>query len=633
MIRRLLRWCFYALGLGLLLAGAAVLYYGSDLPAIDGIHEVKRRPQVTILDAAGARLAVYGDLYAEPVTLHDLPPHVARAVTSIEDRRYFGHFGVDLYGLARAVAVNIASGRIRQGGSTITQQLAKVAFLTPERSMGRKVREALLAMKIESKYSKDEILALYLNRVYFGSGAYGIEAASRRYFGRSAKQLTLYQAAMLAGLLRAPSRDNPHVSRERAERRTAVVLDTMVETGAITAAQARAARAGKTAVTPPPGQGSAQYFADWIIEELPNYVSVGQDDLVVRTTLSAEQQGLAERHLASALAREAAAYGARQAAMVVLAPDGAVRALVGGADYKASQFNRATQALRQPGSTFKLFVLLAALQYGYKPSDRFLDAPIAIGGWRPRNFQDQYYGEVSIGDAMALSLNSVTVRLAERVGRWRIIDVAELLGIKSPLKADPSLALGTGEVTLLELTGAYAVLANRGRAAEPYGILEIRGRRNAPIYQRRSRAPARLLPERTVREAHAVLRAVTTRGTARRANLLQPSYGKTGTTQDSRDAWFVGYTSELVAGVWFGNDDRATMKDLTGGAVPARVWGAFMRDALAGRDLKTLEAEGEDEDRLRERERERDRERDRDREKDRERSADRRSERERLPPR
>jgi penicillin-binding protein 1A len=373
-----------------------------------------------------------------------------------------------------------------------------------------------------------------------------------------------------------------------------VVLRAMAASGFVTDAQAAAAQKSKTAVVPPPELAGPRYFTDWIVDLLPNYVTVGQDDLIIRTTLDPDLQSEAERVLSSALTKDGPAMGVRQGALVAMAPDGAVRALVGGADYKASQFNRATQARRQPGSTFKLFVLLAALEYGYTPTDKFLDAPIAIGGWRPRNYRDQYLGQVSIGDALALSLNSVAVRISESVGRGRVAAMAERLGLKGEIRRDPAIALGVAETSLLEMTGAFAVLANKGRAALPYAIAEIRNRKNQVLFKRRAVQPARLLRDDVVRDAHIVLNAVTTRGTARRAGLPQPAYGKTGTSQDYRDAWFIGYTSELVAGVWFGNDDRKPMKDVTGGELPARVWGNFMRAALPGANLKPLDSDRED---------------------------------------
>jgi penicillin-binding protein 1A len=594
MLGRLLR-----LGLKLGLAGAAVLgaailYYGHDLPPLDEINTVKRRPQVVVEDARGRLLAVYGDLYQAPVALYDLPPYVPRAVMAIEDRRFYDHWGVDPIGLARALATDLVHFSIRQGGSTLTQQLAKVAFLTPERSIGRKIRELLLALEIERHYTKDEILTFYLNRVYFGAGAYGIEAAARHYFGRPARNLTLYQAALLAGLLRAPTRYNPQANPAGSAARTAVVLRAMLDAGYIGDDEYRAALKTKTRVLPPLELAGPRYFTDWIVDLLPNYVTLGHKDLVVRTTIDSALQEKAQRLVSLAIDRYGHAAGVGQGAMVVLAPDGAVKALVGGADYKESQFNRAVQAQRQPGSAFKLFVLLAALEDGYRITDRFLDAPIRIGKWRPHNYGDRYFGEVSIADAIAHSLNSVAVRLTERVGPRRVAAMAERLGIRGPIREDPSIALGTDEVSLLHLTGAFAVLANGGYAAEPYGILEIRDRDDHVVFRRGRIQPARLLKEAVVRDAHAVLHGVTTRGTAKAADLPQPAYGKTGTSQDYRDAWFVGYNSRLVAGVWFGNDDRKPMRDVTGGGLPARVWGAFMRDALPGSELRPLEAASND---------------------------------------
>jgi penicillin-binding protein 1A len=590
-LRFLLRWTVYASAMGGLVLGAAVLYFGRDLPPLEGIHEIKRRPQVVVQDSAGRLLETYGFLYSEPVPLYDLPLHVVRAVIAIEDRRFYHHHGVDPLGLARASFANLISRRIRQGGSTLTQQLAKVAFLTPERSFVRKFREAMLAVQIERHFTKDEILGFYLNRVYFGSGAYGIEAAAQRYFRRSAKSLTLYQAAMLAGLLRAPSRDNPHADPDRAALRTAVVLRAMVDRGYITERAAEEAFSAKTEIVAPSELSGRRYFTDWVVERLPNYVTLGQDDLIIRTTLDSDLADKAEKSLAEALAEHGAARGVRQGAMVVLAPDGAVRALVGGADYRASQFNRATQARRQTGSVFKLFVLLAALEKGFKPGDTILDEPLRIGTWQPRNYRDEYRGQVSIADAIAYSLNTAAVRLSESVGRARVIEMAERLGLKGPLKPEPSIALGVAEASLLEMTAAYAVLANRGRRAAPYAILEIRTRKNAILFKRRVRPPARLLSDAVLRDAHAVLSAVRARGTAQHAGLPRYAYGKTGTTQENRDAWFVGYTSTLVAGVWFGNDDREPMRDVTGGDLPARVWGNFMRAVAPPHVFRPLHAE------------------------------------------
>jgi penicillin-binding protein 1A len=582
-MRRLLRWALYAAGALVLAAGAVLVIYGGDLPPIDRVYDLNRRPQIVILDANGRRLAVHGDAVGPVVRVRDLPRHVPAAVIAVEDRRFYRHFGLDPIGLGRAAFANLAAGRIRQGGSTITQQLAKIAFLTPERSYGRKIREALLALRLERRFSKDELLAIYLNRAYFGGGVYGIDGAARRYFGRPASALTVYQAAMLAGILRAPARYSPHVSPERARDRAATVLAAMVESGALTAAAAASAKAEGTRIVPPPSEPGRRYFTDWVLDLVPNYVTLGADDIVVRTTLVAAQQDLAERLAVAAIERDGGAHRVGQVAMVVLAPDGAVRAMVGGLDYQASQFNRAVQARRQPGSAFKLFVLLAALEAGIRPGDAFRDAPVTVKGWSPRNFANRYLGEVTLAEAMAQSLNSVAVRVTERVGPRRVAAVARRLGIKSPIAAEMPIALGVSAVSLLELTGAFAVLAHRGRAAEPYAILEIRTQKGVEIFKRRPLTPTRLVSEAVAADATGVLAGVLTRGTARRWAFERPAAGKSGTTQDSRDAWFVGYTAELVAGVWFGNDDRAPMRDATGGGLAARLWAEFMTEALKGR--------------------------------------------------
>jgi penicillin-binding protein 1A len=584
---RLLRLAFFATAIGLVGLAGLWLYYGHDLPDVEALSDFKRRPQVIVLDSTGARLATYGDLYGNPVKISDLPPHVPRAFLAVEDRRFYDHLGLDPIGLARAAIVNVLSGRVRQGGSTITQQLAKFAFLTPERSFGRKMREMILALRIERRYSKDEILAIYMNRVYLGARAYGIDAAARRYFGKPASRLNLYQAAMLAGLPRAPTRYSPMTSRERAMERTETVLAAMIDAGYITPRIAEQARRDKGLIMGPPPEAEQRYFTDWIVDLIPNYATLqpGQDDVIVRTTLSPSLQELAETTAIFYTDKFGAARRASQLAMVVMAPDGAVRALVGGARYRESQYNRAVTARRQPGSAFKVFVLLAALEAGIEPQDRVRDAPITLKGWTPRNFDGRYHGEVTLADTFAHSHNAATVRLAEQVGRGRVAEMAERLGIKSPLTREPSLPLGVSEVSLLELTGAYAVLANKGRAAQPYAILDIRTRKGTVIFQRQTRPPARLLSEAVVRDAQAVLAGVLTRGTARRAGFARPGqgFGKTGTTQEHRDAWFVGAAGDLVAGVWFGNDDRAPMKDVTGGKLPAQMWSAFMNEALRDR--------------------------------------------------
>ena len=566
---------------------AVAAWFAYDLPDIETATALERRPSVTLLDASGRFLSSYGDIYGMPVRIAELPPYLPQAVVAIEDRRFYDHIGLDLLGLGRAAAVNLASGGIRQGGSTITQQLAKNLFLTPERSASRKIKEALLALWLERRFSKDEILELYLNRVYFGAGAYGVDAAARRYFGKPASEVTLWEAATLAGLLRAPSRLAPTRSPTAAAERAGLVLAAMAEVGFIAPEAAREARRSEIAVTPA-GPGDARYFIDWVLEQVEGYVGFVDRDLLVRTTMDSRLQRLAMSEVNGAFA-EAGSGGPTQAALVAMTPDGAVRAMVGGRSYGGSQFNRATQALRQPGSAFKLFVYLAALEQGMTPSERFEDAPIRIGTWAPENYNGRYFGEVTMREAMARSLNSVAVRAAQRVGPEKIVEVARRLGISSDLRPDLSLALGTSEVTPLELTGAYAVVANGGNLVRPHGVLEIRDREGTVLYSREPNGGERVLDRDILGQVDDLLKAVIVWGTGQAAQLSREAGGKTGTTQDYRDAWFVGYSGALVTGIWVGNDDGTPMKEVTGGKLPARLWREFMQEALAG-DRKTADA-------------------------------------------
>jgi penicillin-binding protein 1A len=577
---RVLRWAMVA-GIWSVLALSAVLaWYAYDLPDLGKIAQITRRPGVTLLTADGTQFAALGDLYGETVSLRDLPAHLPQAVLAVEDRRFREHFGLDPLGLTRAMWVNLQAGRIVQGGSTITQQLAKILFLSPERTIKRKVQEMLLALWLERKFSKDQILALYLNRVYLGAGTYGVDAAARRYFDKPAAQVNLYEAALLAGLLKAPSRYNPARHAGRAEARTALVLAAMVADGAISAEDARQARSVKGRGRAVPG-GQARYFADWVLSQVGDYIGQVDRDLVVVTTLEPKLQQIAEDELAGLLERDGVKRGVGQAAFVALTPRGAVRAMVGGRDYGKSQFNRAVQALRQPGSAFKPFVYLAALEQGSQPFDRMADAPVRVEGWSPRNYGERYFGEVTLREAFARSLNSVAVRLSERAGRDQVAAAARRLGITSDLEVTPSLALGASEVTLLELTGAFGVFANQGEGVWPYGIEEIREPDGRILYRRAGGGPGRVVAPRQVSQMTDLMTATVEWGTGKAAQPGRPAAGKTGTSQDFRDAWFIGYTADLVAGVWFGNDDGRAMKGVTGGSLPAVLWGRILRRALA----------------------------------------------------
>ncbi len=567
----------------------ALAYFALTLPSTDQLTAAQRRPSVTILADDGSLIATFGDLFGEPLRLREMPRYLPEAVIATEDRRFYHHFGIDLVGMARALVADLRAGRIVQGGSTITQQLAKNLFLTPDRTIARKVRETLLALWLEHKFTKNQILELYLNRVYLGAGTYGVDAAAHRYFNKSARNLTLYEAAVIACLLKAPSRFSPVNDRALAADRADQVLQNMVEAGYITEAQARAAEQQKSQLAEadraPPG---SRYFADWVASQIGGFADINGRDVVVVTTLDPKMQAYAERAVARTLATAGSADHVTQGALVAMSPDGGIRAMVGGSDYSESQFNRATQALRQPGSSFKPFVYLAALEHGIGPGDHFNDAPVRIGDWEPHNYENRYRGDVTVADAVAYSINTVAAQVIERVGPKNVIAVARRLGITTPLPDDDSLALGTGSVSLLELTSAYAAFASGGVAAWPHAVLEIRDAHGGVLYRRSGSGAPRVIDPNIAGEMNQLLEGVIARGTGRAAALDRPDAGKTGTTQDFRDALFIGYTADLVCGVWFGNDDDSPMKHVTGGSLPARTWHAFMADATRDMPVRDL---------------------------------------------
>jgi len=572
---------------GALGVGALVGWYACDLPPLGDVPALKRRPAVTLLAGDGTAFARFGEATAKPVTVKGLPPYLPAAVLAVEDARFYSHFGIDLLGLARAMVANIMAGRIVQGGSTITQQLAKNLFLGPERTLKRKVLELILALWLERRFTKDEILALYLNRVYLGAGNFGIEAAAQSYFAKPARRLQLNEAAMLAGLLQAPSRYAPTRNRDRAARRAAIVLDRMVATGAITKAQARIvrrnpARLGRQRVR------LARYFADWALDQARGYVGAGRGDLMVRTTLDIRLQRITEGAVTRLLAGPGRKRGIGQVAVVVLGTDGAIRAMVGGADYGKSQFNRAAQALRQPGSAFKPFVYLAGLEAGLTPDSVMTDAPVRIGGFSPRNYADRYHGPVTLTEALAGSYNSVAVRIIQHAGIDRTIAWARRLGITSKLRREAGLALGASEVTVLEMAQAYSAFANGGDAVFAHGVAMIRDASGRAVYRRGGSGPGSRISPAMLARLNRMMAAVLERGTGRKAQISRPAGAKTGTTQDYRDAWFIGYSADFVTAVWMGNDDGQPMKKVTGGGLPAQLWKEVMTAAHEGRPVKHL---------------------------------------------
>lgn len=570
--------------------GAAIVgYFALSLPDLDAAALATRRPSIVVLAEDDSVIARYGDAYGDPLPVEDLSPWIPAAVIAIEDRKFYSHFGVDPLGLVRAALVNLRAGHAVQGGSTITQQAVKNLFLSSERTLKRKVQEVLLALWLEHTFSKDQILSLYLNRVYLGAGTYGMDAAAHRYFGVSARDVTPFQAAVLAGLLKAPSRYNPVNDPQAAADRAAVVLRAMEETGALTAAQAQDAQAERhrlAATKPAPRVG--RYFSDWIQDQIDDLIGSVIEDVEVHTTLNPKIQQVAEQSLSKTLTSSGEKVHASQGAVVVLSPDGAVRAMVGGADYGSSQYNRAVQAQRQPGSSFKPFVYLAGVENGLRPDDMVEDAPITIGKWSPENFDHKYRGMVTLREAVAASLNTVAVRVSERAGRDHVIEVAHRLGITAELQDSPSLALGTQETALLPLVSAYAPFANGGQGVTPYGIRDVVTRDGVTIYQHPSSERGQVIRPQDVAIMNDLLSGVVDYGTARNAAFGRPAAGKTGTSADYRDAWFVGYTADYITGVWVGNDDNSPMKRVTGGSLPATVWKNVMVAAHQGVAVHSL---------------------------------------------
>lgn len=575
-----------------ILFGGLVAYVTVSIPPEVLASIKKRPPNVTLVAADGSRLAERG-LRRGYIRLRHMPGHLVGAVIATEDRRFRAHFGVDPIGLARAMIKNVQAGAIVEGGSTITQQLAKNVFLTSERTITRKMQEAVLAVWLETQLNKDDILELYLNRVYFGAGTYGIEAASQRYFGKSARKVTVAEAALLAGLLKAPSRYAPTRSPRLAEERASVVLANMVDAGLLTSKQAMSAISEPADVRNPGGVTGYEYAADWVMELLPGLLPDWESDIIVETTIDTALQRRAQEIVAEKLAEQGLARKAGQASAIVLDTSGAVRAMVGGKSYKESQYNRVVKSHRQPGSAFKPFVYLAALESGFTPDTVLEDAPININGWRPTNYKNEYLGRITMRDSLAKSINTVAVRLTMEAGRWRVARTARRLGIESEIHNNLSLALGTAEVTLLELASAYVPFANGGHVAAPHIVTRIRTPKGKVVYQRRTLGQPQAVALRYVGAMNQMMHEVMVSGTGRRAALAdRPSAGKTGTTQNFRDAWFIGHTANYVAGVWVGNDDGSPMNKVTGGSIPADIWHDVMVEAHKSKHASPLPGTG-----------------------------------------
>lgn len=553
------------------------------LPRLKKVIDQAEAPlSMTIMDAEGHIIGRRGGMRSATVPLGELPPYLIKSFVATEDRRFYTHNGIDMRGIARAMWANIRAGRVVEGGSTITQQVVKNLYLANDRTFWRKSQEALIALWLENNLSKDEILTLYLNRIYLGGGTYGVEAASQYYFGKSARDITLAEAAVLAGLPKSPTRFAPTNDLALAQQRAAQVLDRLVDSGSLTAQEVADARAHPATISPRASGDGPQYFADWVAQQVDKVLPDAKGYIVVHTTLEPKRQAAAEQSLWGSLDKADPKNNITQGAIVALAPDGAVRAMVGGHAYRESQFNRATQALRQPGSAFKPVIYTAALESGFTPDTIVTDSPVTMGDWKPQNANAQYVGSVTVAHALAKSINTIAVKLAERVGLAKIDKAARDLGFTTPLEENLSIALGSSEVTLLEMTSAYSTFPNEGRRSEPYAITEITTGAGKPLY---THAPlsTQAIPAQVARDMNYMLRGVVTGGTGARAQLGNRMVaGKTGTSQNSRDAWFIGYSANETVGVWFGNDDNSPMHHASGGGVAAPVWRSYMQIAQKG---------------------------------------------------
>jgi len=573
-----------------LLGGAATLlvctvsfalYVTWGMPTPRDVWSAAQQPSFTFVDRAGRVIMREDPQNAPPVDLKSLPLHVIQAVIAIEDRRFYQHRGVDLSGLFRAVRANLTAGRVVQGGSTLTQQLAKNLFLNNERSFRRKAQEVVLALWLERAFSKREILALYLSRVYFGAGAFGVEAASERYFDKPARDLSLHEAALLAGLLKAPSRLNPARQTEAAAERTRLVLSEMQALGYISATQREAALRTPLVVSLDNPNGNLGYFRYWIEPLIEEVLGGQRDDFIIETTLDLDAQRAGERAIAEAIAIEGKEKNIGQGALLALDDAGGVRTMVGGVGFEETQFNRTTQARRQPGSSFKYFIYLAALENGLTPWAMRQDAPIVIGDWAPGNYENKFYGLVTVEQAFARSLNMVAIQVALEVGGPAVLEMAQRLGVRSPLHNYRSLALGAQELTLMEMVASYGAVANGGYRVIPHGVAQIRRASDNSVVWSFKDERAQVLDPRTIRLMNKLTRRVVEAGTGTRANLPDRMVaGKTGTSNGYRDAWFIGYTPGLIAGVWMGNDNFTPMNRVTGGTAPTMAWRSFMETAL-----------------------------------------------------
>lgn len=578
-LKFILKWGFLSAIWSSILILLVLFYYCQDLPVLSDMEKQSGKEIVQINYSNGSRITNHSEIYSNEVSFYELPQHLVNAVVATEDRRFFSHHGVDFLGILRAAYVNHASGRIVQGGSTITQQLAKLLFLSPDRNFKRKIQEVLLSFQLERRFTKEQIFTLYLNRAYFGAGSYGVADAAKRYFNKDVSELNLNESALIAGLLKAPSRFSPENNRDLAEDRAATVIKVMVDAGFLNETNLKEIDQD---VNYSSDRAQRLYFADMIFEQFRDFLSKKDSkkkSFRIFGTLDEEVQNKLEKVLGKFIEKNNKKLGKSQIAVVIMAKDGAVLGIAGGRDYQKSQFNRALYAKRQSGSAFKTFVYLAAFEDGLKSDDVVEDKKVNVGTWLPDNYDDRYFGEVTLKEAFAKSLNSVSIQLERQVGGEKIAKIARKAGILSKIDVDdPTIALGTTGVSLFELTSAYATIANGGSPVIPYIISEIRDNDDRVLYQRNGSEFASFISEESEENIKQLLREVVVSGTGRNANINESVHGKTGTSQDFRDAWFMGFDDRYVAGVWIGNDDNSPTNKITGGSLPAKLFAEILSE-------------------------------------------------------
>ncbi len=584
-VARLFKIAVVATLLGIMVLGIFVAIARSEIGSFEDLKASPNGQMIRVRAADGTVIQSMGPAFGQWLTIKQLPDNMKDAMVAVEDRRYYMHPGVDPIGITRSLWVRLQSGHWSQGGSTITQQLARNIYLNNNREFGRKMKEWVLALAMETKFSKDQILELYLNKVYFGGGAFGVDAASRKFFDHGAEELSLAEAAIIAGLVKAPSRYSPTADAEAAIGRASVVVEVMQDAGMITAAQAASVKPAEVKMSPEPPQDSVRYFTDWALPQLETLIDDREKPIDVWTTLDLRAQRAATAALLTNVPRGA------QGALVSIDRDGAVRAMVGGTDYRTSNYNRAVTAVRQPGSAWKLFVYLAALEAGYQPDDMVEDKPVTIGGWSPRNSGGSYAGEISLRTAFTYSKNTVAAQLGEELGTGSIASMARRFGITTPINTNPSMVLGTSDVRVIDMTRAFAEVSAKGRSITPYGITKVTTIDGEVLYQSKPAKSIQLVQDYVAAGMTDLMQSAVTTGTGRAAQIGRPVAGKTGTTSSNKDGWFLGFSSGLTTGVWMGRDDARAVGDLQGGHAPARAWSAYMRVAVSGRPVENFETD------------------------------------------